>query len=73
MNEWISVDDRLPDDEHETLLVVLQSIVEEAHSGEQFVDTDAFYTSDGFFQFWNESEEYEVTHWMPLPEPPTNG
>ena len=70
MSEWISVDDKLPDDEHDTLLVVLKSITEKPHSGDVAVDTDAFYTSEGYFRFWGSSKEYKVTHWMPLPEPP---
>lgn len=70
MSEWISVKERLPDDNHDTLLVCLLAKHEDAPSGEVVVDTDAFYTSDGEFRFWSGSNVYEVTHWMPLPEPP---
>jgi hypothetical protein len=69
MSEWISVQDRLPDDEHSTLLVTLEAKVENPHSGFRFVDTDAFYTTDGYFRYWGMSDEYKVTAWMPLPEP----
>lgn len=68
MSEWISVDDRLPDDNHDTLLVAV--IFKHAELIEQFVDTDAFYTSDNFFRYWGAQKKHKVTHWMPLPELP---
>lgn len=70
MSEWIDVNDRLPDDEHDTLIVALKSKVLNPSSGDVLVDTDSFYTSEGCFRFWSSSKEYDVTHWMPLPEPP---
>ena len=57
MSEWISVEDRLPD-EYADVLVVFP--VGSRHIYE--VD----HVEDGGW-FWNASE---VTHWMPLPEPP---
>lgn len=71
MSEWISVKDALPDSDYPTLLVSLSARVEKSHSGQVLVDTDAFYTDDGVFRFWGGVDEYEVTHWMPLPEPPS--
>lgn len=68
--EWISVEERLPSDEYDTLLVVLEAVVDNASSGKRLVDTDTFYTSEGYFRFWSASKEYKVTHWMPLPPPP---
>ena len=83
--EWISVHDRLPEEkeiersffDHETLalldvepqlcsdevLVVVRAI-EENYA---FVATDC--TKEGKWLNW-QYRDYEVTHWMPLPEPP---
>jgi hypothetical protein len=69
MNDWISVDDRLPDDS-DVLLVALTAIVDNPLSSFQVVDTDAFYTDEGRFRFWSESPQYKVTHWQYLPKPP---
>ncbi len=52
--EWISVEERLPD-EYETVLVY----------GEEIGVRMAFYAVDK--RVWNEGV---ITHWMPLPEPP---
>jgi hypothetical protein len=46
--------------------------------GEYDEKTDTYYAPEGWYE-WNDCEEthwrvpYEVTHWMPLPEPPTEG
>lgn len=66
--KWISVEDRLPsDDEQGIVIVTLRAKVKNAHSGHVVVDTDTFYTSEGFW--WGNSENYKVTHWMPMPPP----
>ena len=56
MSEWISVDDELP--EFTGTYLVTGGIVEMEFS---------VYCID----FGWEDEEYEITHWMPLPELPT--
>lgn len=55
--QWISVKDRLPEDEEYVLIFTAGGSV-----------LIVFYDSDG----WYTLEEYlrEVTHWMPLPEAP---
>ena len=59
--EWISVDDRLPE------------------IGRDYLVTDgivcmvaAFRTQAGIWDFWTIKwwDTSDVTHWMPLPEPP---
>jgi hypothetical protein len=55
VNDWISVDDRLPDEGEDYLVVVGRS-----------VNMDYFNTLVNDFAFY----EGEVTHWMPLPPPP---
>lgn len=59
MSEWISVKDRLPDIGIE-VLVYLSS-----YNGGS-IRTDQRYTN----QSWMWYEDYDITHWMPLPEPP---
>jgi len=59
MSEWISVKDRLPDYGDDEVLIIYKQ-------GGIFMDS------------WNEDEEEwkyagcdeDITHWMPLPEPP---
>jgi hypothetical protein len=68
VSNWISVEDRLPDENHEVILVSLKATVDNASSGPLVVDTDAFYIDEGRFRFWGDANEYCVTHWQPLPE-----
>lgn len=59
-SEWISVKDRLPDTET-TVLVCNER-------GEIF---SSWASNDDVFWFYGEEEDNRVTHWMPLPDPPT--
>ena len=61
VQEWISVDDRLPESGKEGVLIALR-----------WGEVDIGWCEDGRWssEFVNEYEEGEVTHWMPLPEPP---
>ena len=56
VQEWISVNDRLPEKNTDVLI----------YNIEEYIGSD-FLTKDGKW-FWN--EELPPTHWMPLPEPP---
>lgn len=60
MAEWISVKDRLPEDEEEVLIYEV---------GEMYIAT---YTIKLFFTDYNEDNVaiHHPSHWMPLPEPP---
>ena len=56
--EWISVEERLPDQDGKYLV----------YTGRGFVLTAYYYETNAFgFEFW------DVTHWMPLPEAPKGG
>ena len=63
VQEWISVDDRLPEEK-------VNCIVHYRHA---YCDNDGywtigicFYDGEKFQMHWS----YKVTHWMPLPETP---
>ena len=68
VQEWISVDDRLPE-EGEYVLCVLKGF---NYGGKiqvcKFVPADKFKDKPYFEHFRNGFPS--VTHWMPLPEPP---
>ena len=61
VQEWISVDDRLPKNGKEGVLIALR-----------WGEVDIGWCEDGRWdsEFVNEYEDGEVTHWMPLPQPP---
>lgn len=74
MGEWISVEDRLPEDYGNYLGACIDGEVTEvtfipntnaAYRGLHWSTCDA----DGFKWLTND----DVTHWMPLPEPPKEG
>jgi hypothetical protein len=58
--KWISVKDRLPDD-NRSVLVFGSSI-----------RSISFYQYGLFYSYLELPESHNVTHWMPLPEPPDN-
>ena len=61
VQKWISVTERLPESGKEGVLIALR-----------WGEVDIGWCEDGRWssEFVNEYEEGEVTHWMPLPEPP---
>lgn len=61
VQEWISVNDRLPENVKEGLLIALR-----------WGEVDIGWCEDGRWgsEFVDEYEDGEVTHWMPLPKPP---
>lgn len=70
MSEWISIKDKLPPEKkiHSIYLVMLLHHVTEAC----FV-FPMHWINGQWFDMHNEGPldlRYEVTHWMPLPEPP---
>lgn len=62
--KWISVEERLPPREHNVLVV----------NGHGYVRMRAFWKKEGSKWTWISnngfSRENDITHWMPLPEPP---
>ncbi len=75
MTEWISVEDRLPEEDDVFFVLI--------HDDSDFVAIPevSWWALDGIFTdtgkpcgaYWEIEDEYKfykVTHWMPLPEPP---
>ena len=61
---WISVEDRLPENKVNCLV----------HYKHAYCDDDGYYAIGVSFYDSNEFQiglAYKATHWMPLPEPPT--
>ena len=56
VQEWISVEERLPEQDGKYL----------AYTRKGFTVLSYYYALEGAFGF----EHWDVTHWMPLPEPP---
>ena len=61
VQEWISVKDRLPEDENQRVLAVCAG---DYPIGHPMIDTDR-YTRGHWVRYGN-----DVIHWMPLPQPP---
>ncbi len=63
MSDWISIEDRLPEAGVRVLLVCVDRAETILHTGRRWhVKQDT--------AWWSVPSFYEVTHWMPLPEPP---
>ena len=61
VQEWIPIKDRLPKNEKEDVLIALRW---------GMVDIGWYEEGKWSSEFVNEYEDGEVTHWMPLPQPP---
>ena len=75
MSDWISVKDRLPPDETPVLIWFNTEFIK---VGELRWDTPGFEDTYKACRYWDDPyddgklwEWYDVTHWMPLPSPPT--
>lgn len=64
---WISVKDRLPETRTEVLVYIQPKDDKQPHPA--FISLD-FLESGGYWTEATQPWQYEVTHWMPLPEPP---
>jgi len=65
MTEWISVNDKLPNDGEHVLIYSRKSIYIKLYENNIFYDGDTYcYCPVGLIE--------EVSHWMPLPEPPND-
>ena len=65
--EWISVKDRLPPDGNKPYLTCRKTV-----KGRTVIESRYLHTSyeSPCVAYWEGKKNGEVTHWMPLPEPP---
>ena len=77
MSEWISVDDRLPEVTQTDNLTSSDDLLicGISHLTGQNITTIGWLNSDGNWQMIIHylADDLDVTHWQPLPKPPTNG
>lgn len=72
-NDWISVNDRLPEPDRVVLVIVSGKPCENI-TLENALELAWWYESDGWvLETWPEWDGAEVTHWMPAPELPQVG
>jgi hypothetical protein len=67
MTDWISVKDRLPEDDC-LVLIYHTNFGYEAQQAVYAFHSDTNNWSDVNLDYWLEAND--VTHWQPLPEPP---
>ena len=64
--EWISVEDRLPDEAGQYLVAFHPCHYDMVYADKTFVGMDSFRGKTS----WAQRKYQRVTHWMPLPQPP---
>ncbi|AUR89441.1 protein of unknown function DUF551 [Vibrio phage 1.123.O._10N.286.48.F3] len=70
MPKWVSVDERLPIQKREMEGLKYKTVDVIVTDGEVvYVDEFCAGNTQGF---WSSFSAGEITHWMPLPEPPTS-
>ena len=76
MTKWISVKDGMPDYQEEIIIFTTDKVVTSSLFVKRYpcYDKDELYFEKNGFVISEEEGTYfkfnEVTHWMPLPEPP---
>ena len=69
--KWISVEERLPDVVDESNFDKrTEYVLAMSEGGVFYVGRFYIYKYDESFEFVSGYERFDITHWMPLPEPP---
>lgn len=66
VQEWISVDDRLPEEKGEYLVAYHPCYWDDVKEDVTYTGIDTFRGK----RTWAKNKFQRITHWMPLPEPP---
>lgn len=66
MAEWISVKERLPESGTRVLVMRIDHVTKKPFY-------DLLWFANGKWWIRHFTDDYAVTHWMPLPEPPKEG
>ena len=69
-NEWISVKDRLPEDEDSLVLAVANGKYKNVQLINAVMLAEYNHKEGWILELYPEWETPDVTYWMPLPEPP---
>jgi hypothetical protein len=71
-NQWISVEEALPEKEQYVLVAVLDTIKNEYNYGfDAVTDSTEVVTDEHGFRIWVDTDR--ITHWIPIPELPKGG
>ena len=70
MSEWISVEDKFPEDNQELLMTYNDLVMQGIFSNKKFYHPSVCAHVEGYC---NCEEQEGISHWMPLPEPPNAG
>ena len=72
--QWISVEERLPDDDVNVLVYAIGNNENDVIAMTSYTHNMLCYGIEGWRSPWQYFfAEYKITHWMPLPEPPKEG
>ena len=70
VRHWISVKDRLPNPE-ERVLVFVKALGKIDNIHKDVITTNWITSSGNWIDNWKGIGNYIITHWMPLPDPPS--
>jgi hypothetical protein len=72
--EWVSVEDRFPEIKDDSVLAYFKNgSIETVHIEDNFKDITAGFDATGKQLYTKWYKNANITHWMPLPEPPNTG
>lgn len=72
-SHWISVKDRLPENPDELVLVIANGMYENVALKDAYCMANYSPDEGWVLEMYPEFEDVQISHWMPLPEPPKEG